>query len=93
MNVIVFQDEAYQHVLQELRKMVQDAVAELVQDEWLEPEDAKKLLGVQKSKLQQLRDSGEILFSQHGRKIKYSRKSINAFLLRHVPKFKSLNKK
>lgn len=40
-------------------------------EEWLSAEEAKKLLGTKsKSKLQQLRDHGEILFSQHGRILK-----------------------
>jgi hypothetical protein len=87
MKVIVFQDEAYQQLLLEFRKMLMDALAETRQDEWLSPEETKKLLGIKsKSKLQQLRDEGEILFSQHGRTIKYSRLSINKFLLKHISK-------
>ena len=87
MKLIVFQDEAYQQLVLEFRKMLMDAIAEVKQDEWLSPEEAKKLLGIKsKSKLQQLRDSGEILFSQHGRIIKYSRQSINRFLMKHVTK-------
>lgn len=54
-------------------------------DEWLSTTEAKKLLGVKsKSKMQKLRDNGEITFSQHGRIIKYSRKSIMGLLDRHV---------
>jgi len=37
-----------------------------------------------KSKMQQLRDSGELDFSQHGRIIKYSRKSVMDFLERNT---------
>lgn len=59
--------------------------SEIENDDWLSPESAKKLLGIKsKSKLQQLRDNGEILFSQHGRIIKYSKKSILNFLNRNV---------
>ncbi len=87
MKLIVFQDEAYQQLVLEFRKMLMDAIAEIKQEEWLSPEDAKQLLGIKsKSKLQQLRDSGEILFSQHGRIIKYSRQSINRFLMKHITK-------
>ncbi len=87
MKLIVFQDEAYQQLVLEFRKMLMDAIAEVKQEEWLSPEDAKQLLGIKsKSKLQQLRDSGEILFSQHGRIIKYSRQSINRFLMKHITK-------
>lgn len=88
MKVIVFQEEAYHQLIQEFRKMLLETISELKQDEWIDQEEAKKLLGIKsKSKLQQLRDSGEILFSQHGRIIKYSRQSINKFLLKYVPKF------
>lgn len=87
MKLIVFQDEAYQQLVLEFRKMLMEAIAEVKQEEWLSPEDAKQLLGIKsKSKLQQLRDSGEILFSQHGRTIKYSRQSINRFLMKHITK-------
>ncbi|MCR6637484.1 MAG: helix-turn-helix domain-containing protein [Sporocytophaga sp.] len=54
------------------------------QEEWIDAKDAMRLLNVKKSKLQSLRDNGEILFSQHGRTIHYSRKSINDFLNRHT---------
>jgi hypothetical protein len=87
MKLIVFQDEAYQQLVMEFRKMLVEAIAEVKQEEWLSPEETKKLLGIKsKSKLQQLRDTGEILFSQHGRIIKYSRQSINKFLLKHITK-------
>lgn len=88
MNIIVFQDEAYQKLMLEFRKMLTEAITEFKQDEWLSADEAKALLGIKsKSKLQQLRDAGEILFSQHGRIIKYSRQSINKFLLKHINRF------
>lgn len=56
--------------------------------EWVTPEEAKKLLGIKsKTKLQQLRDSGEIVFSIYKRTIMYSRSSINDFLERHAVRF------
>jgi hypothetical protein len=52
---------------------------------WLSGEEAKKLLGIKsKSKMQQMRNHGKIIFSQHGRIIKYSRKSLLEFLSRNV---------
>jgi hypothetical protein len=54
-------------------------------DEWLSTEEAKRLLGIKsKSKLQQLRDNDDLVYSKHGRIIKYSKSSIMAFLARNV---------
>ncbi|HEX8546777.1 MAG TPA: helix-turn-helix domain-containing protein [Cytophagaceae bacterium] len=55
--------------------------------EWISAKDAKKILGIKSTtKLLQLRDSGQIVFSQFGRTILYSRKSLNDFLNRHAVK-------
>lgn len=85
MKVIVFEERAYYKMLDEMKKVVKEATheykAEAQQKEWLSTEEAKNLLGFKsKSKLQKLRDNGDIIFSQHGRIIRYSRKSILAFL-------------
>ena len=82
MKVIVFEEQAYYKLVDEMKKAVKDAAKEFkTEKEWLSAEEAKNLLGFRsKSKMQQLRDSGEIVFSQHGRTIKYSRKSILEFL-------------
>lgn len=62
-----------------------NTIAQQADEEWLSTEVAKKLLGIKsKSKLQKLRDAGEIVFSKHGRIIKYSRTSIEQFLRRNV---------
>lgn len=88
MDVIIFESEAYKRLIEEFRKIVADTLEQFRQDEWLSPEEAMKLLDIKKSKLQKLRDSGAILFSHYARnKIKYSRMSINKYLLNHVPKF------
>lgn len=86
MNVIVFEDETYYKMLEEFSKLIKDAAKEMkAESEWLSTDEAKKLLGFKsKSKLQQLRDAGEIIFSQNGRIIKYSRKSILGFLERNT---------
>lgn len=58
------------------------------ENEWLETKQAKQLIGVKsKSKMQKLRDSGAIKFSQHGRIIMYEKKSLLDFLEKNVPKF------
>ncbi len=89
MKVIVFEDETYYKLISEFSQMVKTATKQGSADsEWLSTEEVKKLLGFKsKSKMQQLRDSGEIVFSQHGRIIKYSRKSCMDFLERHRVKF------
>lgn len=89
MEVIVLQKEAYQKLLAEMQSMMRDGIRTaideaLLQEEWVDPETAKRVLGIKsKSKLQQLRDYDEIVFSQHGRNIKYLRSSLNEYLQRH----------
>jgi len=89
MKVIVFEERAYYKMLDEVKKVVKDATKESKQEaeqkEWLSTDEAKTLLGIKsKSKLQQLRDNGEIIFSQHGRVIRYSRKSILDFIENNI---------
>ena len=48
--------------------------------EWVDAEEAHKILGYQKTKMQELRNSGAIIFSRYGRKIRYLRKSLMDFL-------------
>lgn len=83
MKVIVFEEQAYYKMLEEVKEIVKDATKKTDSNEsdWISTQQAKELLGFKsKSKLQQLRDNAEIIFSQHGRIIKYSRKSIISFL-------------
>ena len=89
MEIIVFEKEGYYKMLQEFAIMVREAVNENKEaSQWLNTEEAKELLGSKsKSKMQQLRDNGEIDFSQHGRIIKYSRQSCLKFLERNRVKF------
>jgi hypothetical protein len=96
MELIVFEKEAYYGMLEEVKGLVKRAIEEAIvgqrigkgNEEWIDAEEAKKLLGVRsKTKMQQLRDQAQIKFSQHGRKIKYSRKSIVEFLNENVPKY------
>lgn len=55
------------------------------QNEWLDPAEAMNLLNCKKSKLQTIRDKGDIVFSQHSRKIiLYSRTSIMEYLAKHT---------
>ena len=86
MKVIMFEEEAYYKMVEEIKKAVKEATKQSNETkEWLSTEEAKNLLGFRsKSKLQQLRDNGDIIFSQHGRTIKYNHKSILAFLDRNT---------
>jgi len=51
--------------------------------EWVDGDEAKRILGYQKTKMQELRNAGEIVFSIYGRKIKYLRQSLYDFLERN----------
>ena len=86
MKIIVFEEEAYYKMLEELKKVVEEATTPKPK-EWLNTYEARELLGFNsKSNLQQLRDYGEIVFSQHGRIIRYSRSSIISFLEKNIIK-------
>ena len=51
--------------------------------EWIESEDARKILGVSPKTWQNYRDKRIIPFSQIGRKIYVNRADLNAFLRKH----------
>lgn len=96
MEVIIFEKEAYQRMMQELMRQVKEAIREAKKEaqlemdpshDWVDAKEAMRLLGCKKSKLQELRDTLSIRFSQHGRTIKYSKKSILAFLEKNVQKW------
>lgn len=92
MNVIVFQDEAYRNLIKDLERMVNKAVTNTTKKDqvkvWLNEKEAKELLGVKsKSKMQQLRDDRLIVFSQHGRTIRYNHNSIIKFINGNIPKY------
>jgi hypothetical protein len=48
--------------------------------EWVDGDEAKRILGYQKTKMQELRTTGAIVFTKYGRKIKYLRQSLLDFL-------------
>lgn len=93
MDLIVFENEAYQKLRKELLTEFQSSIesaykkallASSLEGDWLSTQEAKNLLGVRsKSKMQDLRDNELIKYSQHGRIIKYSKKSILEFLEQH----------
>jgi len=86
MNVIVFESDAYYKLQQELIELVKKTVKEgklqmddksISSSEWLTQVEAQKILPYRsKTKWQELRDKGELVFSQFGRKILYSKASL-----------------
>lgn len=94
MELITFEKDAYYKMISELMSMFKKALCEsnksaleAKENDWVSIEEAKLLLGIKsKTKMQQLRDSGELIFSKYGRKIKYSKKSILMLLNRNQMK-------
>ena len=95
MEVIVLDSEAFKALKQEIKGLVKQAIAELLEEkkseaesDWIPLPDAKKLLPFKsKTSWQKIRDNGEIKFTQFGRKILYSRKSIYEFLSKNKIQF------
>ncbi|WP_010182708.1 helix-turn-helix domain-containing protein [Aquimarina agarilytica] len=97
MEVIVFESEAYKalqrELMQQMHSIIKNAKEEALRNadpaqDWISTDEAKKLLGVKsKTKMQELRDMGELIFSQSGRIIKYSKTSILNYLNRNIPEY------
>lgn len=95
MEVIILHSEAYQAILKELKLYVKAALVEVINEkkqaessDWISIDEAKKLLPYKsKTSWQKFRDEGIIKFSQSGRTIVYSRKSILEFLNKNTVKF------
>lgn len=91
MEVIVIDSEAYKALLNEMREVIRSELKILREkgfreDEWISLEEARKLLGIGRTKFFQIKSEGKIVFSQYGRKVKVSRKSIEAYIKRHSNK-------
>ena len=94
MEVIIIESEAYKRLLEEQAKIIRKAVADAIMDlqqnsstdqDWLTIEQARKLLPYRsKTRWQELRDQRLIEFTNFGRKIMYSRKSIQEFIKIHI---------
>lgn len=93
MEVIIIGSKAYKKLQEEQLQRFKEVLIEAnkeallqlsMETDWIRTEEAKNLLGVKsKSKMQQLRDYGEIEFTQPGKIILYSKKSIVDYLNRH----------
>ncbi len=84
MDIIMFEKEAFEKLIDELTlRVIQNVERHYRQEDWIGEEEAKNLLGIRgkgRSSLQKLRDNLSIEFSQFGRIIRYSRRSILNFL-------------
>jgi len=81
MKVIIFEEKAFYKLLERIYQRIDKVKSKSIEPQWVNYTEAAKILGIKsKTKMQQLRDDNEIVFSQHGRSIQYSRKSLIAFL-------------
>lgn len=86
MEVICIQEDAFFDLLKKSYEYIK-AIHDIKEEKWVLPEKAMKMLGVKTTKLQELRDSGEIEISQPSKKvILYNIDSIRAYLDRHTRK-------
>lgn len=69
--------------LNRLAEMIENRNADDSRSEWIESEDARKILGVSPKTWQNYRDQRIIPFSQIGRKIYVNRADLDAFLRKH----------
>ena len=97
MEVIIIDSKAYKKLKEELfeefKQVLIDAKKEAleqlaIESDWIPTQEAKKLLNVKsKTKMQQLRDYGEVEFTKPGKIILYSKKSIIQYLNKHKRKW------
>lgn len=90
MEIIVFESQAFYKLQAEqlllfkqaLKEAKLEAIDAMSPDaDWLTLAEAKKILPYNsKTKWQELRDTGSVVFSQFGRKILYSKKSIRTYI-------------
>lgn len=86
MEVICLQEEAFYQMLDKVYDYLKSK-NNITQDKWILPEQAMEMLGVKTTKLQELRDTGEIVFTQPSKKvILYDIDSIHEYLNKHIRK-------
>ena len=87
-EVILLSSDAYDRlrkdisadVIAEIRRLLAGYNSDANSADWISPEEARKLLDVGKTKYQELKNDGAFKVSQHGRKVRVYRPSINEFL-------------
>lgn len=64
-SLIVFDETMYNRMISDISKMLKEEARTITQNkEWISYDEAKNILGVRsKTKMQQLRDHGEIVYS------------------------------
>ena len=76
-QLIELKTEIVEAVLEGIKSLHGTLGTTQAQPEWVEGEEAMRILGYRsKTKMQELRNSGLIVFSKFGRKLKYSRQSL-----------------
>lgn len=88
MEVILIESKAFEKLKELIEARVESGVQRAIENlnkkesnKWLTYSEAKKILPYSsKTKWQELRDNGRIVFSQFGRKILYDRDSLMAYL-------------
>ena len=86
MTMIMVPEEEWRNLhdtLEQIIDLITRRNADDSSSEWIESEDARKILGVSPKTWQNYRDKRIIPFSQIGRKIYVNRADLDAFLRRH----------
>lgn len=86
MTMIMVPEEEWRNLHDTLEQIIDLITRRNADDsgsEWIESEDARKILGVSPKTWQNYRDKRIIPFSQIGRKIYVNRADIDAFLRQH----------
>lgn len=85
--LFVIPEEEWRNLHETLKHIIMDLIArrnaDYANSEWIESEDARKILGVSPKTWQNYRDKRIIPFSQIGRKIYVNRADLDAFLRKH----------
>lgn len=81
MKVVVFEEKAYYEMLAEMKRVVKEAIEQSKESIWVDSKEAANILGIKsRTKMLQLRKEEKIIYSKHGRIIKYKRQSLYDFL-------------
>lgn len=86
MTMIMVPEEEWRNLHETLEQIIDLITRRNADDsgsEWIESEDARKILGVSPKTWQNYRDKRIIPFSQIGRKIYVNRADLDAFLRKH----------
>jgi excisionase family DNA binding protein len=75
--------QSIEAAIQEIKSVIIRSKEEEIQSQWLESEEARKLLNVSRKTWQSYRNKKVIPFSQFGRKIYVRRSDIEAFMQKY----------